>query len=284
MKTSRILLCGLLAASTARAQVAAHDTTAKSVAKAAATEPIMDNAFLVEEAFNQEKGVVQHISTFSRTNGIAGWAYSLTQEWPIGGQRHQISYTIPVAQQGAPTSTGVGDIMVNYRLQAIADESRGLYVAPRISWSFPTGDEAKGFGLGGGGLQLNLPVSKEIGASFISHTNVGGTWFAKAPGAGDPSASQHNVFLGQSLYWLARSRFNVMLEAMWTRTTTETKTGSSSAESVFLVPGIRWGYDFKSGLQVVPGIGVPIGMSGSNGTHQVFLYLSFEHPFANTGN
>jgi hypothetical protein len=29
----------------------------------------------------------------------------------------------------------------------------------------------------------------------------------------------------------------------------------------------------------VPGIAYPIGVGASHGTHQIFLYLSFEHPF-----
>src|SRR6185312_16420034 len=52
---------------------------------------IQDNSFLIEEAYNQESGVVQHISTFERADG-GDWAYSFTQEWPLGGIRHQLSY------------------------------------------------------------------------------------------------------------------------------------------------------------------------------------------------
>jgi hypothetical protein len=36
--------------------------------------------------------------------------------------------------------------------------------------------------------------------------------------------------------------------------------------------------NFESGLQVVPGIGVPIGVGPSGGEYGVFLYLSLEHP------
>jgi hypothetical protein len=38
----------------------------------------------------------------------------------------------------------------------------------------------------------------------------------------------------------------------------------------------------RGGLQIVPGIGVPIGIGTSNGTRQLFLYLSLEHPFTAT--
>jgi len=52
--------------------------------------PIQDNSFLVEEAYNQEPGVIQHISTFARGAGSAGWQYTFTEEWPIQGLAHGI--------------------------------------------------------------------------------------------------------------------------------------------------------------------------------------------------
>jgi hypothetical protein len=36
--------------------------------------------------------------------------------------------------------------------------------------------------------------------------------------------------------------------------------------------------NFKSGLQIVPGIGVPIGVGPSRGEYGALLYLSLEHP------
>src|SRR6185295_5432198 len=45
---------------------------------------IIDNSFLVEEAFNQEAGTVQTIGTF-RLNAGHEWETSLTQEWPLFG-------------------------------------------------------------------------------------------------------------------------------------------------------------------------------------------------------
>src|SRR6266508_301550 len=44
--------------------------------------PIQDNSFLIEEAYNQEPGVIQHINTFARARG-GGWGYSFTEEWPV---------------------------------------------------------------------------------------------------------------------------------------------------------------------------------------------------------
>lgn len=269
----------LFAATSLGGQSPARD----SIPRPAERAPISDNSFLVEEAYNQEAGVVQHASTFSKITGSTDWGYSLTQEWPLGGRRHQLSYTIPVSKQGDPASAGVGDVMVNYRLQALFDEARGLAISPRLSLSVPTGDHKKGLGLGGTGLQVNLPVSKTMGKSFVSHTNAGAGWFARAPGAGDATSSLRNVSLGQSFIWLAASRLNFLVETVWTRATRQSDAASVTEDAGFIIPGVRWGHDMKSGLQIVPGIGVPIGIGPSAGTRQIFLYLSLEHSFSAAG-
>ena len=54
-------------------------------------QAIADNSFLIEEAYNQEAGVVQHISAWQRSLRTAAWAYTFTQEWPVGSQTHQLS-------------------------------------------------------------------------------------------------------------------------------------------------------------------------------------------------
>src|SRR5207249_3322336 len=55
---------------------------------------IQDNSFLVEEAYNQEFGVVQHIQNFQRYWNSKEWIYTFTQEWPVDPRpRHQLSYT-----------------------------------------------------------------------------------------------------------------------------------------------------------------------------------------------
>ena len=53
-----------------------------------------DNSFFVEEAFNQEPGVVQTIygGVFLQDSG---WGITFTQEWPAPNMRHQLSFTIP---------------------------------------------------------------------------------------------------------------------------------------------------------------------------------------------
>ncbi len=80
---------------------------------AQSSSPISDNSFLIEEAYNQEPGVVQHINTFARENGGASWAYSFTQEWPLVSELYQLSYTVPVLHDEG-LGTGVGDIALNF--------------------------------------------------------------------------------------------------------------------------------------------------------------------------
>src|SRR5436190_22726307 len=81
---------------------------------------IQDNSFLVEEAYNQNFGVVQHISSFTRFWNSKDWVYTFTQEWPVpGDERHQLSYTLAFQHAGAfpGSGSGIGDVLLNYRYQ-----------------------------------------------------------------------------------------------------------------------------------------------------------------------
>lgn len=91
---------------------------AQSVASArpASGEPfdILDNSFLVEEAFNREAGIFQNIFGYQRQD--RAWSFAFTQEWPVVSQEHQFSYTLPFA--GLAGQSGFGDILLTYRYQA----------------------------------------------------------------------------------------------------------------------------------------------------------------------
>lgn len=245
--------------------------------------PIQDNSFLVEEAYNQGPGIVQHISTFARAARGGGWAYSFTQEWPVAGQRHQLSYTIPVSrtdEPGAP-SAGLGDIAVHYRYQLGGREGDATALAPRLSVLFPSGASRRGLGAGGTGIQISLPFSAELPASLVAHSNAGATYTARARDAAGYKAKTLDLNAGQSLIWLAHPRFNLIFEAAWRRTQEVVGPGRTEGGSELLLsPGIRGAIDLPSGLQIVPGLAFPIGVGPSRGERSVFVYLSFEHPFA----
>lgn len=244
--------------------------------------PIQDNSFLVEEAYNQEEGVVQHISTFTRYRESKDWLYTFTQEWPVFSQKHQFSFTLPWQRLGASLDgkQAFGDVALNYRYQLLGDGDAKVAISPRVSVMLPTGDEKTGYGRGATGIQVNLPLSWAISESLVSHWNVGATRTPNAKNTDGEKAATQDLSFGQSFIWLAHPRFNVMLEYVHTRSQGVAGPDRTQLQTAtYLSPGIRWAYNFPSGLQVVPGIAVPIGVGASRGEKAVFLYLSFEHPF-----
>ncbi len=233
---------------------------ASPAASPAQSAHIADNSFLVEEAYNQEAGVVQHIGTFSRPRGGEAWDFGFTQEWPFRGMKHQLSYTVPVLHAEG-SGTGVGDVLLNYRYQVVGDGEQPLHVAPRLSLSVPTGSEDEGRGTGSLGMQANLPVSYVLSDALAGHWNAG---FALDGESGDMEAN-----LGASAIWRVHRSVNLMLESVW---------GSAEDDVVLLNPGVRWAFDFDSGLQIVPGIAYTFAL-GAEDADALFLYLSFEHSF-----
>jgi len=244
---------------------------------------IQDNSFLVEEAYNQNFGVVQHISSFTRFFDSKDWNYTFTQEWPApGDERHQLSYTLVALHAGAfpGSGVGIGDVFLNYRYQLVGSGETRVAFSPRLSLVFPTGDSTVGRGSGSFGLQTNLPLSVVLGRKLVSHWNAGATFFPHAQDASGDRAATAGYNFGQSFIWLTNARFNVMLETVFARSQTVVSSDHTEwTSSLFLSPGIRWAYNFKNGLQIVPGIGVPLGVGPSAGERAILLYLSFEHPF-----
>ena len=242
--------------------------------------PIADNSFLIEEAYNQEGGVVQHISTLALGEG-SNWAYSFTQEWTFRGQRHQLSYTVPLERIETPgrSDTKLGDIALNYRLQVL-NQSDGIAFSPRLSLLLPTGDEKSGHGSGGLGVQANLPVSVVVAPWLVTHYNAGVTLVPRSRNALGDRVRTTGLNLGASAILLLTPTFNIMLEAVWSRE--EAVVGSdltSRSESAFFNPGFRYAINTRGGLQIVPGVSYLIGLGPSEGENGLFLYLSFEHAF-----
>jgi hypothetical protein len=79
---------------------------------------------------------------------------------------------------------------------------------------------------------------------------------------------------------LLYKNFNFMFEVAGSTTLIKTSDNNThTSNSLFINPGFRYAINFKSGLQIVPGMAVPVGLGSSKGASGVFAYLSFEHPF-----
>ncbi|HJW33778.1 MAG TPA: transporter [Holophagaceae bacterium] len=247
--------------------------------KAKEPEGISDNSFLIEEAYNQEKGVVQHISTWQRFHGVGNWMATFTQEWPMGSQTHQFSFTAPYLHiPGTPN--GLGDVALNYRYQVVGGDPKELSFSPRLSLLLPTGDEKKGRGTGALGLQLNLPLSVPVSDHLVTHWNAGATHIPKAKNELGNKADLAGINVGASVIWNLHPEFDLMLE--WVHTAQDVVAGPGlkvREKATYLNPGLRWAHNFDSGLQIVPGIAYTYGVGSSRGDNAIFLYLSFEHPF-----
>jgi hypothetical protein len=224
---------------------------------------IQDNSFLIEEAYNQDPGVVQHILTFAHATNGGDWVSTFTQEWPAPSLKHQLSFTAAAVKVG--DASGFGDFDINYRYQLIGDADARLAVAPRISLLLPTGSERRGLGAGAAGVQVMLPVSFVLTPTLVAHTNLGATL--------TPANHEHSIVAGQSLVWLARPRINALVETLWTRDSDR----SGHTSQFTISPGIRWSYNLPHHLQIVPGVAFPI--THPHNERAVFFYLSFEHPF-----
>jgi hypothetical protein len=238
---------------------------------------IEDNSFLIEEAYNQERGIVQHIQTFEYLKRANSWLYTFTQEWPVPDEKNQLSYTIPLSHFGEPSETGLGDILLNYRYQLVQKET--VAVSPRFALILPTGDYKKGMGAGTYGYQVNIPLSMILSKNLVTHWNAGTTY---TPGSKEPGGARVETIgynLGASAVWLVSENFNLLTEVVWNSFQLVRTDGSkNNSETCFINPGMRFALNYKSGLQVVPGLAFPIGVGESKNEYGVFLYLSFEHP------
>jgi len=245
------------------------------------SEAIEDNSFFVEEAYNQEDRVVQHIFNGYYLSSAKDMMYTFTQEWPMGGQTHQISYTIAYQTLSGRTS-GLGDALVNYRYQ-LWDEKDWCWIAPRLSIVLPTGKSAEGLGNGVVGLQISLPASKRWTNEFVAHVNVGATILPNVESATSGGNSVRRTLqtysAGTSGIYLLSQNVNLMLEVLYSYSASPSESGTVEFSSATIVsPGIRCAINIGR-LQIVPGLAFPVMFTSTTRDLNFFAYLSFEHPF-----
>ena len=250
---------------------------------------IEDNSFLIEEAYNQEEGVVQHIfnGLYTSSGRRHGWSFTFTQEWPVFSQDHQLSYTIPSYHlvDSGERQYGVGDILLNYRYQALEEGELKPAFAPRFSLILPTGSRQKGTGNNVVGYQWSLPFSKKVADRLALHANFGLTYLphVKAPTAATGSAPKQSLTsynVGGSAIFALMSRFHLMLE--WVGNFDQDFNDAGKHERSFrstISPGFRTAIVNEEKLQIVAGAAAPIGLNRRTDNIGAFLYFSVEHDF-----
>ena len=231
-----------------------------------ASEPlakgIQDNSFFIEEAYNQEPGVVQYIFNLpiDFTNGSREVAPSFTQEWPLFSQTHQVSYTIPYVF--TEDDNGMADMRLNYRVQALVEDKYTPAFAPRLSLVLPTGDQSEGLGAGVVGYEFNLPFSKIVSDRWTLHFNAGMSIFPNA------HQSRHltNYNVGVSAIYALSRDFNLMLESLagWNEDIAEGvfafEETVDRTTTAIISPGTRYAFNLPNDAQLVVGAAFPIGL------------------------
>ncbi len=234
---------------------------------------VTDNSFLVEEAFNQEKGIFQNIFAWSRSR-TGTWEGSFTQEWPVPGSTHQLSYTVPFA--GGDASAHVGGVLVNYRYQVLREAAGRPAFAPRVSFILPTGrsiDQSDRFG-----VQTNLPFSKQVGDVYF-HWNAGITWLYGVPLGRDARTTLASPQLGGSVIWRARPMLHLMLESLVSFDESVGEELRARHEtSITVSPGFRRGWNLGS-KQIVIGLAAPMTFGQTETSVAGLTYFSYELPF-----
>jgi len=247
-----------------------------------------DNSFMLEEAFNQDMGVIQHIfnANFDKFR-FETLQLSYTQEIPLTHRKHQLNLCFNYLMQGNTTGSlqanGFGDLYVSYR-PLIFDERDWLMFIPRLTVIVPTGDASRKLGNGAWGLQVNLAATKRLSKKLVMHFNAGATQFVKFDRYqynGDQStltAERDVLFknLGWSAVWHFRPRLNLMFEhtANYNADISDQGVVFTKTMQVFN-PALRYCIN-RSHMQVVPGIGFPVSVADGRAQQGIFFYLSFE--------
>lgn len=257
---------------------------------------LKDNSFLLEEAYNQEPGEVQHILMPELdANSFGGFEQrhqvELTQEWPLGGKRLQLSYTIPVGSSDG-SEWNVDHMVLRARYQVADEPAQPFAFAPALSLIWQKNPLERSFLTRSTvGVGLLLPVSHTLSSRWALHANAGTTWLP------DPYATDWNDFstrplfaelrqdrwihrLGTGLVYAALPKFHLLFETIgeFEQFQGNDFVDSDMEPALILNPGARTGFDIGGGTQLVLGVGFPIELTEDNPPdYRVLLYTSLEH-------
>ena len=235
---------------------------------------IADNSFLVEEAYNQEPGVVQFINVYTKPEQGSDWTYTFINEIPMGSEKHQFSYEIPYSSIKAVDEQGVEDIKFNYRQEFIRTDQ--FVTTGRVSLQVGTGDYKKGFGRSAMGYEASLITSVNITDKWVQHWNLGAGITPDAKNTMGDKADNSKYFWAVSNVYLFSDNFNFMLEFAGSEEQETVGTKQATWESrTVMSPSIRYAYDVGD-WQIVPGLAYPMQVTANPGNNEWLVYLSVE--------
>ncbi|MFC5423967.1 transporter [Bosea eneae] len=189
-------------------------------------------------------------------------------------QIHQFSYVLPysILKSEGQKARGIGDVLLNYRYQALFESAVTPAFAPRISLVLPTGNFRKGTGNGSFGVQGSLPFSKVVSDRVTLHANAGATSLFDVSGRSPMSFN-----LGGSAVYAVTRDFNVLLETVGERIETVNATRGIDREYALTIsPGARYAFNLPD-TQIVLGLGAPITFSrDKRPSYGAIFYLSVE--------
>src|SRR4030067_2532018 len=98
----------------------------------------------------------------------------------------------------------------------------------------------------------------------------------RARGPGGAREDTYGFVYVASAVFLVSENFNFLIEAVGETIEAVTGIGMTERESsFFLNPGVRFAWNHESGLQVVPGVGVALGVGPSRGGEGGFVFFCF---------
>lgn len=249
---------------------------------------ISDNSFLIEEAYNQERGVVQHIVLLENifayrdkfSNDDMGMTFA--QEWPLGTQTFQGAYAVSSDREFDDVWL---DLQLRYQMPM---QDNPLAMAPYVKVAIPIG-ESVGNDIDGVPIGIGLPISAMLSNYWTMHVNLAAEYFRwkeiRVPVRGanlliENESAAVSGTIGASLIHSISPTFDVMLESLLTKGLRDESRNREVEEEAFISPGFRQAWNFTSGAQMVGGLGFPIGLKGDVPDIAGLLYLSFEHSFS----
>ncbi len=205
---------------------------------------IQDNSFFVEEAYNQEPGIVQHIINVPAffTSGDKEASFVFTQEWPVFSQTHQL----PTGD----ASKGFGHDRLGYEINLPFSK----IVSDRVTLNFNAGGA----------------LFPEVNDRDLWNYNLGGSAIYAV-------TRDFNLMLEAVAFWEADVAD--FAESLAASATTNKASAIDRTVTALLSPGARYAFNCPNDSQIVVGAAVPIGLTSDSPDWGLFFYLSFEHPF-----